>query len=308
MNRRSLAIAVIAATLAVGGSLLYSEPRLPTAAETAAPVTSSPSTESHQVTSLGRIEPKDGVIRVAGPSTPSVVAKLFVEEGDPVRQGELVAITDNWAIWKARVESYQAELNTALKHARRLETLNRERVVADDVLEEQELKVNQARADLEQARAELEHTTVHAPISGHVLRLYARAGERVGPQGIAELGKTGQMCAVAEVYETDIGRIRLGQRARIGSPALAHDLHGTVDRIGLEIGKQEVLNVDPTAQTDARVVEVEILLDESAQAAALTRLQVQIAIDTAGGEPQQSAIPLQARVPKSNTGEVPAPN
>ena len=295
MSRRTLTLAGVMATLAVVGSLLYGELHLPTAAESAAPVVPAPAPPSHQVTSLGRIEPKDGVRRLAGPLTPSVVAKLFVEEGDPVTEGELLAITDNWAIWKARLESYEAELNTALKQARRLETLNREKVVADDVLEEKKLKVNRARAELEQARAELEHTTVRAPISGNVLKLYARAGERVGPQGIAELGKTGQMCAVAEVYETDIGHIRLGQRATISSPALAHDLHGTVDRIGLEIGRQEVLNVDPAAQTDARVVEVEILLDESAQAAALTRLQVQVAIDAAGGDPRQSAIPVQAR-------------
>jgi len=37
------------------------------------------------ITALGRIEPKDGVRRIAGPSNPSVViGRLLVEEGDPV--------------------------------------------------------------------------------------------------------------------------------------------------------------------------------------------------------------------------------
>jgi multidrug efflux pump subunit AcrA (membrane-fusion protein) len=35
------------------------------------------------VTALGRLQPKDGIIRVAGPSRPTVViAKLLVSEGD----------------------------------------------------------------------------------------------------------------------------------------------------------------------------------------------------------------------------------
>jgi HlyD family secretion protein len=54
-----------------------------------------------------------------------------------------------------------------------------------------------------------------------------------------------------------------------------------VDRIGLEIGKLDALGTDPAARTDARVVEVEIRLDEGegALAAALTHLQVEIEIE-----------------------------
>ena len=39
-----------------------------------------------QIAALGRIEPRGGVLRVAGPSGgPSVIKKLFVQEGDRVR-------------------------------------------------------------------------------------------------------------------------------------------------------------------------------------------------------------------------------
>src|SRR5947208_3454539 len=52
-------------------------------------------TEPGLVTALGRLEPKDGIIRVAGPSRPSVViAKLVVEEGDRVEAGQPIAVLD----------------------------------------------------------------------------------------------------------------------------------------------------------------------------------------------------------------------
>ncbi len=90
--------------------------------------------------------------------------------------------------------------------------------------------------------------------------------------------QTDAMYAVAEVYETDVQRVRIGQRATVSSPALAAPLSGTVDRIGLKIGKKDVLSVDPAAKTDARVVEVRILLDDAAAAAGLTNLEVDVAI------------------------------
>jgi HlyD family secretion protein len=84
------------------------------------------------------------------------------------------------------------------------------------------------------------------------------------------------------VYETDIGRVSIGQRARVESPVLAERLYGTVDRIGLKVGKADALRADPAARTDARVVEVEIALDRSDLAAGLTNLQVDVEL---GAEP-----------------------
>jgi HlyD family secretion protein len=61
-------------------------------------------------------------------------------------------------------------------------------------------------------------------------------------------------------------------------------LNGTVDRIGMRVGKLDALGTDPAAKTDARVVEVEVRLDEgdAAVAAPLTHLQVEVTIEPAG--------------------------
>jgi HlyD family secretion protein len=47
----------------------------------------------------------------------------------------------------------------------------------------------------------------------------------------------------------------------------------------MKIGKQDVLDTDPVARTDARVVEVRVRLDDSAKVASLSRLQVEVAIE-----------------------------
>ena len=135
-----------------------------------------------------------------------------------------------------------------------------------------------ARAERAIRQAEFDRTQVTAPVDGMVLDIVARPGELVGVDGILELGQVDRMVAVAEVYETDIGRVRKGQRAEISSDALAEPLHGTVDFIALKVHKQDAIGTDPAARKDARIIEVDVLLDEPGKAASLTHLQVEIVI------------------------------
>jgi len=144
-------------------------------------------------------------------------------------------------------------------------------------------EVAQAQAGLARAKTDLERTVVRSPQDGQVLKIHTRPGELVGNKGIISLGQTRQMVAVAEVYELDVSRVRVGQSATVTSKnnAFPDELHGKVMEVGLEIDKKDVLNTDPAAQFDARVVEVKVRLDaeSSRKVAGLTNLSVQVAID-----------------------------
>jgi len=272
----SLAVAV-----GIGGWAVYPALRgaLLTAEQPSTVEVVGPPHSGQTVTALGRLEPKDGVIRLAGPSQPSVVlSRLLVDKGDRVRAGQVVAVLDNFESLDATVGRLRAELEYAQSERQRHDTLYQNRIVSVSERDSWRLKVNTLQADLHRAEVELDHASVRAPMDGQVLQIHVRAGERVGPAGILELAKTDQMYAIAEVYESDIGRVRIGQRATIASPALEQPAHGTVDRIGLKIGRLDVIGTDPLAQTDARVVEVEIRLDDSTDVAALTYLQVEVVI------------------------------
>lgn len=140
------------------------------------------------------------------------------------------------------------------------------------------MEVTVARADLAAAEARLELSVVRAPMRSQILKIHAYPGERVESDGIMELAQTDTMFAVAEVYETDITRIKKGQKAIVTAPALAEPLTGVVDRIALQVGKMDALGTDPIARTDARIVEVFILLDEGQAVARLTNMQVEVEI------------------------------
>jgi HlyD family secretion protein len=146
-------------------------------------------------------------------------------------------------------------------------------------------ELGKAQASLEVANAELEAAQVRSPITGQVLRIQTRPGERVGEKGVLEAGDTDHMYAVAEVYEEDAGKVRAGQPVSIRVPTLDAMLSGEVARKDLVVARKVIFNNDPVADIDARVVEVYIRLapKDSPKVAALSNARVEVVIDVSGG-------------------------
>ncbi|MGV0028984.1 ABC exporter membrane fusion protein [Phormidesmis priestleyi] len=189
-----------------------------------------------------------------------------------------------------RQQLNEAQANLSRIQRSRQQQVSEAQATLDQIAEVRPVDVNVARsqvaaaqAKVARAQAELDLVTVRSPQDGQVLKIHTRPGELVGSKGIISLGQTRKMVAVAEVYELDISRIRVGQTATVISKnnAFPELLRGNVVEVGLEINKQDVLNTDPAAQFDARVVEVKVLLDEasSRRVAGLTNLSVQVSIN-----------------------------
>ncbi|MEO1506097.1 MAG: efflux RND transporter periplasmic adaptor subunit [Cyanobacteria bacterium J06633_23] len=138
-----------------------------------------------------------------------------------------------------------------------------------------------AQQNLALAEALLNRAVIKAPSTGQILDIYVRPGEAVSNNRLLSMGNTDEMYVVAEVYETDVGLVKLGQKATITSRNGAFEgvLSGTVETIGLQIFKNDVLDDDPAANADARIVEVRIAVDQDQTVAMLTNLQVDVLID-----------------------------
>lgn len=141
-------------------------------------------------------------------------------------------------------------------------------------------KVQQAIAAAARAEVELQQAYIRAPIAGQVLKIHAYPGEKVDSKGIVELGQTQHMMAIAEVYQTDISKIRVGQTATVTSQAFSGELKGTVTQVGNQVNRQIITSGQPGENLDRRVIEVKVRLTPQAsqQVANLTNLQVEVAI------------------------------
>lgn len=190
---------------------------------------------------------------------------------------------------QANLEAAQAQLATTVSTLRL--QIQTEKAMLEKLEEIRPVDVRVAQAEMEKAavyvnriKTELEDFYVRSPVAGQILKINTRVGEQVNTsQGIVELGRTQQMYAIAEIYETDVSKIQVGQRASIISEhgGFTGTLNGTVDHIGLQIKKQDILDSDPAADKDSRVVEVKVRLDpeDTAKVARLTNLQVRVTVN-----------------------------
>lgn len=133
-----------------------------------------------------------------------------------------------------------------------------------------------AQADLARAERDL------APITGTVLDVNARAGERPPASGIMQMGNTDVMMAEVEIYQDRIAKVTEGQPVELAAAAIGQTLQGRVQSIGLMVGRQGLVADDTAANTDARVITVMVTLDDASSliAARYTNLEVIARIDT----------------------------
>lgn len=173
------------------------------------------------------------------------------------------------------IASLQQQINEAKA------TLNQTVEVRPTDIANAQAEVDSAQATVAKIRAQLDQAYVRAPEAGQILKIHTRAGETVSSDGIVELGRTDQMYAVAEVYQSDINKVRSGQRVKVISDSIPEELQGTVDWTGMQVQRQNLVNSDPSSNIDARVVEVHVQLDRasSAKAAKFTNLQVKAVIE-----------------------------
>ncbi|WP_310489200.1 biotin/lipoyl-binding protein [Chamaesiphon sp. VAR_69_metabat_338] len=189
--------------------------------------------------------------------------------------------------------SGQQQINEARANLRKLETSTQQQVkesqftlakIAEirpvDIMSA-EAEIDSAIASLKRAEENLAQAYIKSPLNGQILEIFARPGEVVGTNGIADLGKTSQMYGVVEIYQNDVNKVRVGQKVNITSNSLPSKLQGTIERVGVQVKRQNTINADPSSNIDDRVVEVHVALDsESSQKAAkFTNLQIQATID-----------------------------
>ncbi|MEH2368200.1 ABC exporter membrane fusion protein [Nostoc sp.] len=142
-------------------------------------------------------------------------------------------------------------------------------------------EIKSAITAVAQAQAQLNLTYIKSPIDGKVLKIHTKTGEAIASSGIMDIGKTSQMYVVAEIYQTDIEKVSIGQRAIISSTAFTGRLMGTVNKVGLQVSRQSILSPNPQVDTDRRVIEVKIRIDnpvDNQRVSSLTNLQVDVAI------------------------------
>jgi HlyD family secretion protein len=272
-------IAATAVALAAAG--WWSLRPKPTAPPNAPAKEQAAAAKAEAVAALGQLEPAGDIRSLAAPTAGIAgsprITTLHVNEGELIKRGQVLATFDHRQGLLADLEQVNAKLQSlqqeialqkieVSRFAKAAQAGAAERVLVDNKREElvrmegQQLEALASRKGLQ---TDLALSQLTSPIDGLVLEIHAREGERPSSDGVMDVGASQKMEAIIEVYESDVGRIRLGQIVRLTSEngGFKGDLKGRVIRISPQVQQRAVLSTDPTGDADARIVQVDVALD-----------------------------------------------
>jgi len=192
----------------------------------------------------------------------SVVAKvsgevraLMIEEGQPVRAGQLLARLDGDQL---RLERDRAQATLAkLEHdyQRNIE-LHEKGLVAPGAFENLKYEVEAQRAAFELARLQLSYTEIRAPIDGVLSERMIKVGNTIKPNDVLfRVTDLEPLLLYVHIPERELGRLKPGQPASIQVDAVPGETFaGSVARLSPVVDPQTatfkatIEVVDPTAR------------------------------------------------------------
>ncbi|MCH7804878.1 MAG: efflux RND transporter periplasmic adaptor subunit [Acidobacteria bacterium] len=218
--------------------------------------------ETHQFETtlevLGELKPQaevDVMSRISGR-----LQQVLVNRGDPVQEGQLLAVVDDvdlrqqiirseaaTAVARAGVNREEATYRNLLLQVKRFQDLHEEALISTQELEDLESRLFVAEAQRELAKAQVlqaeaslrelgiqqEQTRIYSPLNGFVGTRYLDPGALVSPSlSILSVLDVDRVKTIVPVVESAIQRIRIGLPAEIVVDAYPDQIYeGTVTRI-----------------------------------------------------------------------------
>lgn len=164
---------------------------------------------------------------------PGVVQAVYVNDGDYVSKGQLLATLDPQDMQRS-YDMAKASLNQAEDAMARVEMMHKEQSIADIKYVEVQTKVEQARTLFKSAEERLNNTRLYAPTSGYISNKSIEEGESYGLVMPAfKILDVSSLVACVPIPEREIPFIHKGDKALISVLALGDDVtfDATIDEI-----------------------------------------------------------------------------
>ena len=193
------------------------------------------STLDTKIVATGKLNPEEEI--ELKPQISGIIDEIFVEEGDLVRKGDLIArirvVPNEQALVsaKSRINSLKLSFDNSQTVFNRNKTLFDKGVISKQDFENSELSLNQSKENYEQAQDDYQiikqgslsggssaNTTIIAQIPGTILEIPVREGDQVIQSNnfnagttIATVADMSQMIFEGKVDESEVGKLEEGK-------------------------------------------------------------------------------------------------
>jgi membrane fusion protein (multidrug efflux system) len=182
----------------------------------------------HCVEIQGTVDAENNI--VVAPQIPGLVTKIYVQEGDAVEVGQLLAETDNSA-YAAQVAAIQPQLELAMDVFQRQERLWEQKIGSEVQFLQAKTQVDALTKQIQAIQAQMELTKVKSPIDGIVDHIGARIGQFAtaqNPDPCFRIVNLNSLKVKSEVAETYGNKVKKGNKVLLYFPDIATEVEGTI--------------------------------------------------------------------------------
>jgi membrane fusion protein (multidrug efflux system) len=166
------------------------------------------------------------------PETGGIIKEIFVKEGQTVQKGFVMAKL-NTEVLERSVEEIQVQLDLATTNYNRLKTLWDQNIGSEMQYLQAKNNKESLEKRLESLNSQIDMTEVKSPIDGVVDIVYQEKGDIAGPQvSFAKVVNIGEIKIYADVSESYLTKIKVGDKVRVFFPAIDREVETDVRQIG----------------------------------------------------------------------------
>lgn len=244
------------------------------------PTPKPPAPVRQEVTALGRLTPEGGLVGLSVPAGTvggnEVVERWLVKEGDSITKGQLLVRLSSFSQLNATLtQSESALISTKALlpfleiSKKRGEILYRDGAISEEELAKTTASILTKRADIAGAEAEvmrarkqLQAAEIRAPLDGTLIKIYSWPGMKETSDGLALIGRTGQMQVWAQVFQSDVPRLRKGQGATVRPETgdFTGTMRANLDSVVGLVSARDLFATNANNDVNARVVLVKLNL------------------------------------------------
>ena len=203
---------------------------------------------------IAKVEPINSVDVV--PQVSGYLEKILFEDGAEIKAGDDIFIIEQTQ-YKADLEKAEASVEQLQKQYDRVSSLNQQKYSSDRELDIAESNLRQAKAELEIAKLNLQHSEIKAPISGIIGKALVTVGNYVN-SSTGKLARIVQTDPIRIVFSiTDKERLIFKKKAKMNDG----DLYVDIVLPNGDIKTTQAKNIFVDNEVDATTATIPVYLD-----------------------------------------------
>ncbi|QHT68219.1 efflux RND transporter periplasmic adaptor subunit [Rhodocytophaga rosea] len=195
-----------------------------------------PQTFKHYIPVQGTIESDNNVM--VSPKTGGVVTAVYVNEGDRVSKGQVLAVIDD-AVMRQSVEELKTGLELATTVYQKQENLWNQKIGSEIQYLQAKNNKESLERKLQTLNSQLAMNRITSPLNGTVDEVNVKAGEAASPGvGVVRVVNLAEVKVKARVADSYITAVKKGDEVKITLPDIKEEIQGKISFVGQVVNPQ----------------------------------------------------------------------